>query len=280
MSLRSILRNFKDSAILAPILLPIYRICIVCAYLLSRFRLAALWLIASKETTNFTYEISQRNTEYLAAIVADALATPNSQVLSLFAELQSNSEIQALYTQLSSQLPYRLYTDPKPLFGRRLAWYAIVRIKKPKIVVETGVDKGLGALVLTAALLKNAEEGSPGRYYGTDINPNAGFFLQNTFSTTGEILVGDSLMSLAAFDQRIGVFINDSDHSSDYEAAEYENIHAKLTDDAIVIGDNCGVTDKLYRYSEKYSRTFLYLQEEPINHWHHGGGLGLSFRRT
>ena len=32
-------------------------------------------------------------------------------------------------------------------------------LTKPKIVVETGVDKGLGACVLTAALMKNSEEG-------------------------------------------------------------------------------------------------------------------------
>jgi predicted O-methyltransferase YrrM len=43
-------------------------------------------------------------------------------------------------------------------FGRRLGWYILVRSQKPRIIVETGVDHGVGSLVLTSALLRNKSE--------------------------------------------------------------------------------------------------------------------------
>ncbi len=181
MPIRDLLRHAKNSPILGPISLPCYRAWIASIYVFDRLALALKWLLSSKETTNFTYAISPRNTVYLASLLSDALDVPRSRVLSLFDELTENREVAETYSQLSGKLPYRLYTDPLPMFGRRLAWYAVVRIKAPKIVVETGVDKGLGSLVICAALLKNATEGSPGRYYGLDINPNAGFLLQGKF---------------------------------------------------------------------------------------------------
>ena len=39
-------------------------------------------------------------------------------------------------------------------YGRRLGWYALVRALKPRTVVETGADKGLGSCVLAALRLR------------------------------------------------------------------------------------------------------------------------------
>ena len=72
-------------------------------------------------------------------------------------------------------------------YWRRLGWYALVRALKPRFVVETGVDKGLGACVLTAALRRNVADGSEGRYIGTDINPEAGYLLRGEYARYGEI---------------------------------------------------------------------------------------------
>ena len=75
--------------------------------------------------------------------------------------------------------------------------------------METSVDKGLGACVLTAALIRNSKEGYPGRYYGTEINPEAGYLLQEEYAEFGEILWGDSIESLKKFDKKIDMFIHD-----------------------------------------------------------------------
>ncbi len=164
-----------------------------------------------------------------------------------------------------------------PLIGRRMVWYAITRASKPKIVVETGVDQGMGAIVLCAALSRNAAEGHPGQYYGTDINPDAGFYLQSPYSEFGRVLYGDSLRSLEGLLGPVDIFINDSDHSESYEQAEYELIKTKLSPAAIVLGDNSHVTSKLAEFSVREGRRFVFFSEEPADHWYRGAGVGISF---
>src|SRR3546814_1929922 len=110
-------------------------------------------------------------------------------------------------------------------YGRRLGWYAVVRATKPRVVVETGVDKGLGAMVLCAALLRNAEEDRPGRYFGTDINPHAVYLLQPPYDSVGDILYGASLASLASFADSLDLFITDSDHSRDRKSPRLNSSH-------------------------------------------------------
>ncbi len=80
------------------------------------------------------------------------------------------------------------YVDKEIRFGKRLGWQTFARIMKPKVVIETGIDNGLGSVVLCAALLKNKEEGFEGRYYGTDINPQADYLLSRKYKEVSEVL--------------------------------------------------------------------------------------------
>src|SRR5439155_2350261 len=108
--------------------------------------------------------------------------------------------------------------DRQARFGRRIGWYAMVRATKPLLVVETGVDKGLGSCVIAAALMRNAKEGSPGKLLALDINPNAGYLLAAPYDKFGTMVYGDSLASIAAMKEPIDLFIHDSDHSAEHEA--------------------------------------------------------------
>jgi hypothetical protein len=79
--------------------------------------------------------------------------------------------------------------------------------------------------------------------------------------------------------------------SYDYSAKQYVEaasqlydkliapIKDKLSDNAIILGDNAHVTDKLSRFSIEQNRDFLYFQEQPKNHWYPGAGNGFSFTR-
>jgi len=164
-------------------------------------------------------------------------------------------------------------------YGRRIGWYAIIRATKPKIVIETGIDKGLGSCVITSALMKNSEEGFSGEYYGTDINPSSVYFLQDPYLKFGKILYGDSLNSLAKLKvNTIDIFINDSDHSADYELQEYELIRSKLNENSIILGDNSHCTTKLEEFAVQTGRQFLFFKEEPENHWYTGAGIGAAFK--
>ncbi|MEM9832808.1 MAG: class I SAM-dependent methyltransferase [Bacteroidota bacterium] len=236
------------------------------------------WGIHSKEDTNYTYDISDKNICYLAHTIAVATNTNYQPILQYINEAKEDVSLRNSIIEATKSSPFRKYADLEVRLGKRLGWYAFVRVLKPKVVVETGVDKGLGSVVICAALFKNKEEGYDGQYYGTDINPKAGYLLTGKYQEVGKILYGDSINSLSQFSEKIDLFINDSDHSADYEYQEYLAIQQLLSNKAIILGDNAHVTDKLLRFSNETSRRFLFFKEDPVNHWYPGGGIGISFK--
>ena len=163
---------------------------------------------------------------------------------------------------------FKNFADSEVKYGRRIGWYIIVRALKPRIVVETGVDKGLGSVMLSSAIIRNIKENFEGKYFGTDINPEAGYIFTDKYAAVGEILYGDSIESLDKFDNRIDLFINDSDHSAVYEAREYELIKNKLSETGFVLGDNSHSTSSLLNFSIKNNRQFILFKEQPKNHWY------------
>ena len=78
-------------------------------------------------------------------------------------------------------------------------------------------------------------------------------------------------------DEEIDLFINDSDHSANYEFLEYQAISNKLSDSAVILGDNSHVTNSLMQFSKETKREFLFFQEKPLEHWYPGAGIGISF---
>lgn len=248
------------------------------SYAPPRQRRVLRWLFTSRETTNFTYDLTEANRRYLAGFVAVVSATPISEVEGFLEEIESDLELSELIKKRSSESEvYSRISDPVFRPGRRLGWYALVRALKPEVVVETGVDKGLGALVFTSALRRNAAEGRRGRYYGLDLNPYAGFLFAEPYTEFGELLCGDSLKILARFKRPIDLFIHDSDHSKRHERLEYEAVASKLAPGSIVLSDNAHETDELYRFAVRDGRSFLFFQESPERHWYPGGGIGVAF---
>jgi len=238
---------------------------------------AISWLFHSKEYTNFTYDLDPLNREYLAAFVASVTRVPVETIRGYFSEILEDHELIEYLRKSIRHGPARAVSDDAPKFGRRIGWYAFVRATKPKVIVETGVDKGLGASVLTAALRRNARSGVVGKYYGTDINPEAGYLLGGPYAEFGEILYGDSIESLRKVSNPIDLFINDSDHSASYEDREYNVIESKLSSRSLVLSDNAHVTSSLLKFAERTGRDFLYFQEWPKNHWYPGSGIGVAF---
>lgn len=237
------------------------------------------WLFRSRETSNFTYDLDATNKRYLASLIADITGQDIKVVTGYFDELEQDAALRQHIERATRQSDWGFMADSTPLFGRRIGWYALVRMLRPKVVVETGVDKGLGACLLAAALKRNSEEGFAGHYYGTDINPLAGYLLASDYAPFGTMLYGDSIESLQRFEDEIDLFINDSDHSATYEAEEYRVVTDKLAPGALILGDNAHCTDKLLEFSLSSGRRFIFFQELPLDHWYPGAGIGFSFKR-
>jgi predicted O-methyltransferase YrrM len=275
-------KNFKyfiKRSYLTRLLLIPYRISYALGIYLPTIAQIFKWGFASREFTNYTYDLTETNLVYLAQMLSLVTSVPISEIEKYLKEPQEDERLLAHIIETTNNSDLKTIADAQCRFGRRLGWYALVRALKPKTIVETGIDKGLGSVLLCSALSKNAEEGYEGRYFGTDINPDAGYLLSEPYSNYGEILYGDSIASLEKFDRPIDLFINDSDHSGDYEYQEYLTIQDKLAPNAIILGDNAEVTDRLSLFSKETGRDFLFFAEKPKDHWCPGSGIGISFKR-
>jgi predicted O-methyltransferase YrrM len=237
------------------------------------------WLFTSNEDTNYTYPILPGNEICLAQAISVVTGENVTQVLDYISEIKHDQQLKDEILGSIANSPFRHVTDRRVDFAKRMGWYAVARITKPKVVIETGVDKGLGSVVLCSALIRNRDEGFPGRYFGTDLNPKAGFLLNERLRQVGEILYGDSIESLSSFTAPIDLFINDSDHSSEYEYAEYCTIKDRMSMSGIILGDNSHVTDELSRFSQESGLNYIFWREVPHKHWYPGGGIGFSFPR-
>jgi predicted O-methyltransferase YrrM len=244
-------------------------------YLAPKLQTLLHWLVTSKELDNYTYDNDASCLQYWASSLSLVLQCSPQQVLSYLQEPIADEELQQTIVATYDRQPVKPMRDRLPKFGRRLAWYACARALKPKLLIETGVHQGLGSILLCAALKRNTEEGHPGVYMGTDIDPGAGSLLIAPYNQYGKVHYGDSIETLKMVNQPIDLFINDSDHSSDYEAREYETIAAKLSGKAVVLGDNAHVTDKLMQFAWNTQRHFLFLNEKPENHWYPCAGVGV-----
>lgn len=231
----------------------------------------------SRETTNLTYDLTDLNRRYLACFVAAVTGESRDDAERYIEELSHDEALAHHIAQATLESPQAEVADPQARYGRRLGWYAIVRITKPSLVVETGVDKGLGACVIAAALQRNDSEGRGGRYVGIDINPAAGELLGPPYSEFGNLITGDAVATLGSLEGPVDVYISDSDHSPSYEAREYEAVAALLSSDGFVIADNAHTNPALLDFAERTQRAFLFFAEEPKGHWYPGAGIGVAY---
>lgn len=244
------------------------------SYLDQPNRRAKQWVKARTELDNFYYDLEDNNRADLSQLVAAVTGESPNVIASYLSEIRNDAALRNQIAGSFANNPWR--ADSIVGYGRREGWYLFVRALKPRVVVETGVHDGVGACVILAALERNEEEGFGGRYFGTDINARAGWLISERHKKIAKVLYGDSIESLQDFDQEIDLFVNDSDHSPDYESREYGVVQRKLNPKSVILGDNSHASDSLRVFSQENNRPFIFWREKPKDHWYPGGGIGVS----
>lgn len=243
-----------------------------------QFRLAVRWVLTSKEYYNWTYDLTPLNQTYLASYIAVVTGHEQSLIEGYIRELENDQSLRSVLIERTLASPDRHSCDVEPRYGKRLGWYAMVRATKPRVIVETGVDRGLGTAVLAAALLQNEKEGYPGTVYATDIAADCGHLLAEPYKKYCKILIGDSIESLRGLDQPTDIFLHDSLHEPEYEWSEFTAIEPRLHSASLVLSDNSLFTSKLLEFAQRRRCSFLYFQDQPKNHWWPGDGIGTAFK--
>jgi predicted O-methyltransferase YrrM len=268
------LRNRLASSAVAPVAALIPRALVVGQHNARTWKQSARWLLRSRETTNYTYDLTASNREHLAWFIANVADIEVGQARAYLDEIEQDDALRAHVQASTAASVRRGIADRDVRYGRRIGWYALVRAFQPQHVVETGTDKGLGAIVLSAALLRNGN----GQLTTIDVNQHAGYLLTGRYATVGELRVGDSLAVLGKLDG-VDLFLHDSDHSAAHEAAELSMVTPRLTERAVVVSDNASLTSALAEWSERHGRRFLFFDERPADHWYPGEGIGVSLPR-
>src|SRR5262249_29985791 len=106
------------------------------------------YVLLDPEPDNYTYELA--NEDELCAWVAAVAGADRGRVAALFAEPHADTELAARLSRATAG--HWWWTKRCPPFGKRVAWYALVRLLSPSLVVETGVHDGLGSLLLLRGL--------------------------------------------------------------------------------------------------------------------------------
>jgi hypothetical protein len=179
------------------------------------------WLIGSREYTNFTYELTAGNVVEMAWFVAAVTGLGFDESFGYIEELLNDQALRNHLRRAAADSPLHRVMDPEPRYGRRAAWYAIVRATRPQHVVETAVDKGLGSCVFAAALLRNTDQGHHGPVTALDINQDAGALIGGEYASVIDLHHAHSITMLAASASPVDFFLHDSDHRYDHESDEY-----------------------------------------------------------
>ena len=238
-------------------------------------------LSQSNEVTNFTYHLTPLNLKHLAAFIAQSINVEYEMALKYITECMTDETMQAEFKNVVEKATQNYRLDTTFKIGRRVGWYAIIRLTKPTVVVESGVEAGIGAFVITQALMKNQNEGHEGHYYGLDLSQNMGELIPDAAKTRSTLIVGDSIETLRQFNKPIDIFISDSNHTVDFETKELETVNALLKEKSIVVTDNSHQTDVHLNFALKNKRSYFYWHEVPISRFFQVGaaGIGLSIKK-
>ena len=236
-----------------------------------KFKHLLRWIFFDEELSNFTYKIKNKNE--IIHIINVLTGAGYKEIISILDEVNiNNSNMKKVF----SDKYFKRYDSD--IFGRRLIWYAITRIIKPDIVIESGVFEGLGSALLTMGLFQNFKENPKIRpkFIGIDIKLK-NYYLNPQFDKIDiELNEIDSIDFLNKFNEKKKIlYISDAKHDPEFEKKEYNLISKNLIKNSIIISDNG--SEALSEFSILNNKKILCFTEQVSEHWYSGAKCTISY---
>jgi methyltransferase family protein len=230
------------------------------------------YLLRSRELSNYTYELA--NPEQIDELLSEVLAVERESVAAYREELHGDDWLRGA---LSDGLRTNPKRDREPRYGKRALDYCIVRLRRPRLLIELGTHDGLGAAVILRALERNAEDGDDGRLHCLDLNEEAGWLVPDPLRSRMSLRVGDIRETLGpALDEGKVDYLN-SDVAPNYpdKAWTLEAVTGRAHED-LVIRDEVDEGATLARIADRDGARYGVFQEQPLRHFHSGNLIAVA----
>ena len=192
------------------------------------------YILWSPELGDLSFDIADPGAT--AGFLADALSVPVEDALAAWQEVEEDVQLRVDYARLrkSSVLPRRLALTTRGL------WWVLVRLRKPRLVVETGVWYGLGSAVLLRALELNAGDGHEGRLMSFDPDITGGWLVPERLKPrwTWVQATTEEALEPCLGRQEVDLFIHDTPSAYERERAEFEVALRHAAPGAVLFSSN------------------------------------------
>lgn len=134
--------------------------------------------------------------------------------------------------------------------------YSTIRRVKPKIVMETGIDRGTSTTYILLALQKNGY----GKLISVDKDVDVGQLVPSELKIFWEQKVGktcDILPTLNIND--IDIFLHDSLHTYDNMLFEYRWAYPRLKDSGLLLSHDIGTNNSMYDFAKEIGKKVQYI---------------------
>lgn len=223
------------------------------------------------EPDNFTFEIE--NLTDLAIWVSMVGRCAESEAERIIGEPFGDRVLQEHLRRATARK--RAWTKASPPFGKRVGWYALARVIRPRVIVEVGVHDGLGSLLLLRALERNEDEGHPGKLISFDVNPTAGWLVRDQPQWELRIESSESgLPHVVDREGEIDMFVYDGWHRHDAERHDHAVAADRLGALGVLVSDDAQTTRALAEICEERGLEYFEFHEVPQRHFYPGSTLG------
>jgi hypothetical protein len=236
------------------------------------YRQLAGYVLWSPEVGDYSYDIDDH--ESVVAFTAELLDVTPDRARQLVAECLEDEQLRR---DIDGHRRPALLPRHPPI-GPRILWYAVVRLVRPQLVVETGVWYGIGSTVLLRALERNESEGHAGRLLSFDPDPTAGWVVPARHRDRWTLVRATTEAALHASlrGRRVDVFVHDTPSLYERERGEFETAIESAAPLCVLISGNGNNTRALPDLCAEHDLDYRLVEYGAREHFYRPRGTGVA----
>ncbi|MTD46336.1 hypothetical protein GKE82_19095 [Conexibacter sp. W3-3-2] len=241
------------------------------------FGVRAKYVLSDPEVGDFSFHMA--DLDAAAAFLADGFGVSAARAREVLDEPASDEQLLRDYSQLRrwSQLRSDMALGHRPLL------WALIRLRRPNLVVETGLWYGLGAMVMLRALERNVEDGHlRGKLISFDPDPTGGWMVPRRHAPHWTWVQATTQSALEANlrGRQLDLFVHDTPSEPELERHELKTAWAAAASGAVICSGNGRNTPALEELCSARDLRHLHHDYSAAGHFYRGNGISFAVARS